>query len=75
MVSWDDLTSEEKNDVLSEWSIVEDRIRTLQHLVAHGPMSPAERRRYHELQGRLTRARGNLTSLWGQPAHGVANER
>lgn len=72
---WDNLSSEEQNDELSEWSIVEDRTRTLQDLVARTRVSPADQRRYHQLQGRLTRARGNLASLWGQPAHGVPSAR
>jgi hypothetical protein len=75
VASWDGLSSEEKNDVLWGWSIVEDRTHTLQRLVARSLISPADRRRYHELQGHLTRARGDLASLWEQPAHGVANTR
>ena len=75
VTSWDDLSNEEKNDVLSEWSIVEDRIRTLQRLVAHSRVSPADKMRYRQLQGRLTRAQGSLATLWGQPVPRVASAR
>lgn len=72
---WDDLSSEEKSDELSEWSIIEDRARTLQRLVARARVSPAGQRRYHLFQERLTRVRGNRPNLWGQPAHKVASAR
>ncbi|MCL4541517.1 MAG: hypothetical protein M1396_04140 [Chloroflexi bacterium] len=64
VATWDNLSSEEKNDVLSEWSIVEDRTQTLQRLVARSRVSRADQRRYHELQDRPTRARTNMAGLW-----------
>lgn len=63
---WSALSSEEKNEFLSEWSIVEDRIRILSDLVARHGVPPAFSERYTRLLQRVSHGRLLLASLWAR---------
>jgi len=64
---WDELGSEDKDDLITEWPIVEDRIADLQELVQRHGVPGDHRKRCDQLMERISRDRPILESLRERP--------
>ncbi len=64
---WGELSTDDKDDFLVEWPIIEGKLLKLQELAKQGCVPHRYRGRYRQLQERVTRDRPVLESLWERP--------
>jgi hypothetical protein len=61
--SWNDMTSQDQNEFLFDWPIVEDHLNDLRKLVARQALPAAYRASYQQLDERISRDRPILERL------------